>query len=46
MRRDGLGFVGEELEAGDAAEVVGIVGDERFLLVDGAGGDEDIGIGG
>ena len=33
------------MEAGDAAEVVGVVRDERFLLVDGASGDEDIGIG-
>lgn len=45
---DGLwggGFVGEKLEAGDAAEVVGVVGDEGFVLLDGAGGDEDIRIG-
>jgi hypothetical protein len=39
------GFVGEELEAEDAAEMIGVVGDEGFLLVDGAGGNEDIGIG-
>ena len=35
MRRDGLGFVGKELEAEDAAKVVGVVRDERFLLVEG-----------
>lgn len=44
-RKLSFGAIWKDLEIGNSAKMVGVVGDEGFILLDGAGGDEDIRIG-